>query len=285
MHQAIQILTHILTIYSTNYKTALKTGLYDFTAARDFYREATKAAGIGMHADLMRKYIELQALLLTVIAPHWSEHIWLEVLKKPSSIQHELYPVVPATDPALTAARDYVRNTSSSITSAEGAQIKRLAKGKQSNYDPKKDKKLTIYCALKYPAWQEKYIDLVRESFDGMALDMKAVSKKIDKAESKKAMPFVQTLKKSLDTGVEPSTVFERKLAFDEVEVLREMVPGLRQTLQKCVKVEVVRVTEGSKTGEIVAAIGGDAGGQREELSPASDGAIPGQPTFFFENV
>lgn len=239
-----------------------------------------------MHADLVRRYIELQALMLAVIAPHWSEHIWLEVLRKPTSIQHELFPSVPTTDPALTAAREYVRNTSSSITSAEGAQIKRLAKGKQSNYDPKSDKKLSIYAALKYPAWQEKYIDLVREAFDGVTLDMKAVSKKVDKAESKKAMPFVQTLKKSLETGVSANTVFERKLAYDEVEVLRAMVPGLRQTLQKCVKVEVVRVDEGSKTGEIVAAIGGaEVGEKREDLPPAADGAVPGQPTFFFENV
>jgi leucyl-tRNA synthetase len=64
------------------YKLALKVAFYDFTSARDFYREATTAAGIIMHRDLVLQYIELQALLLTVIAPHWSEYIWLEVLGK-----------------------------------------------------------------------------------------------------------------------------------------------------------------------------------------------------------
>jgi leucyl-tRNA synthetase len=64
------------------YKAALKSSLYDFTSARDFYREATTAAGIGMHDALVMKYIELQALVLTPIAPHWSEHVWLEILKK-----------------------------------------------------------------------------------------------------------------------------------------------------------------------------------------------------------
>ena len=72
----------------TNYKLALKSAFYDFTAARDFYREASIAAGIKMHKDLVFLYIELQALLLTVIAPHWSEYIWLEVLDKPSTIQN-----------------------------------------------------------------------------------------------------------------------------------------------------------------------------------------------------
>ena len=66
----------------TMFKAALKSGYYDFMAARDFYREATKAAGQGMHQDLVQKFIEVQALLITPIAPHFSEYIWLEVLKK-----------------------------------------------------------------------------------------------------------------------------------------------------------------------------------------------------------
>lgn len=243
-----------------------------------------------MHADLVKRYVELQALMLTVIAPHWSEHIWLEVLKKESTIQNALFPSVPSTDAALTAAREYVRTTSSNILSAEGAQIKRLAKGKQSNYDPKADKKLSIYAALKYPAWQEKYIDVVRNEFDAMnlTLDMKAVSKQIEKADTKRAMPFVQTLKKSLESGMEPKTVFERKLPFDEISVLKEMVPGLRQTLQKCVVVEVISVDEGGKTGELVSSIGDKSeaeGSKKQDLPPAAEGAVPGQPTFFFENV
>jgi leucyl-tRNA synthetase len=70
----------------TMYKLALKSALYDFMGARDFYREVTTAAGIGMHRDLVLKYIELQALLLMPIAPHWAEYIWLEVLNKVSHL-------------------------------------------------------------------------------------------------------------------------------------------------------------------------------------------------------
>lgn len=35
-----------------------------------------------MHRDTILRYIELQALMLAPITPHWAEHIWLEVLKK-----------------------------------------------------------------------------------------------------------------------------------------------------------------------------------------------------------
>ena len=270
----------------TNYKAAIKTGLYDFISARDFYREATKAAGIGMHHDLVKYYIELQALLVTVVAPHWAEHIWLEVLKKPDSVQNARFPTVPDQKPHLTAARDYVRSTSSNITSAEGAQLKKMQKGKQVSYDPKQDKKLSIFCALSYPAWQDGIIDIVRKNFSNMKLDVGAISKSIPKAESKKAMPFVQGLKKSLETGIDPSTVFERKLGFDEVSVLKEMVPGLQQTIQKCTTVEVIAVEEEGKKGK---AVGGTqdvkVGEEKTDLSQVAENAVPGQPTFFFENV
>jgi len=191
------------------YKAALKSGFYDFTSARDFYREATKSAGVGMHHDLVKRYIGLQALMLTPITPHWAEHMWLDVLKHTTSVQHEKFPVVPACVPALTAAREYVRVTASNITSAEGAQQKKIAKGKAARYDPKAPKKLTVYAAQAFPAWQDRCVDLVREAFDGVSLDVKAVSQRLEKSEVKKAMPFVNGLKRRLEGGEQSGCVSE----------------------------------------------------------------------------
>lgn len=35
-----------------------------------------------MHRDVVLRYIELQALMLSPIAPHWAEYIWREILNK-----------------------------------------------------------------------------------------------------------------------------------------------------------------------------------------------------------
>jgi len=238
------------------YKAALKSGLYDFTSARDFYREATRSAGIGMHADLSRQYIKLQALLLCPLAPHWSEYMWLDVLGEATSIQHALFPNVSPPSHALTAARDYVRSTTSNITSAEGQQVKKLAKGKAASFDPKKNKRLTIFLARRFPAWQDKCVELMRQNMEGLVVDVKAVSQKLDKSETKRAMPFVNTLKRRLEMGEDKEVVFERKLAFEEEDVLREMCIGLKQTVLRCTCVEVVAVEEGSKSGKVVAGAG-----------------------------
>lgn len=270
---------------SCMYKAALKTGFYDFTSARDFYREATKAAGTGMHQDLVKQYIKLQALLLTPIAPHWSEYMWRDVLHESTSIQNALYPTVPEPQVSLTIAREYVRQTSSNITSAEGAQQKKLAKGKAVTFDPKKEKKLTVFAAKNYPAWQDQCIELVREAFNGLTVDVKQVSQKLDKSQAKKAMSFVQVLKKRLEGGESKETVFERNLGFDELDVLREMVAGLKQSLQKCTSVEIVSVAEGGKTGTVVAGTDSKEGAEVNDLPQAAELAVPGAPTFHFENV
>ncbi|KAH8677848.1 hypothetical protein BX600DRAFT_376622 [Xylariales sp. PMI_506] len=270
---------------ATDFKLALKAGLYDLVNARDFYREACNAAGIKMHKDIALRYIELQALLITVFAPHWSEYIWLEVLKKSETIQNALFPTLLPVDASLSAAREYVRNTASNINSAESAQQKKKAKGKEISFDPKKPKKLTVYMTDRFPAWQEKYIDLVRGAWDVSSKsfkDEKAINGQIAKmGEMKKAMPFVQNLKRRLQQGEPADQVLERKLAFDEASILREMVPGLKKTAGLKV-IEIVQVEEGGKKGSIV---GGDGEGEREGLPPQAESAVPGSPTFSFENV
>lgn len=160
-------------------------------------------------------------------------------------------------------------------------QLKRLAKGKQSSYDPKADKKLTIFVAKSFPSWQQKYIDLVAEKFDGMTLDMKAVTKSIDKSDMKKAMPFVQNLKKRLEGGEKKGKVLNRELEFDEVQILKEMVPGLKATVIKLKQVDIVLVEEGKETGLKI------LDGKEEEvgnLPGISTAAEPGSPSFEFSN-
>ena len=250
-----------------------------------------------MHHKLVERYIELQALLLTPIAPHWADYIWQEVLKhvrhlhasnanhtptnvpQPTTIQTALWPAVPLPSASLSAAREYVRATSSAITSAEASQLKKQAKGKTTSFDPKRAKKLTIFAASSYPAWQDRYIDLVREAFENTQLstDKELVGRVAKMGETKKAMPFVQGLKKRLVQGGEkPETVFERKLAFSEEDTLAEMVPGLQRTTG-CRAVEVV----------VIGADGvGTSQGKRVETLPQSaEQAVPGTPSFYFENV
>jgi leucyl-tRNA synthetase len=97
-------------------------------------------------------------------------------------------------------------------------------------------------------------------------------------------MPFINGLKRRLDNGEAKEVVLNRELAFDELSTLRSMIPGLKQTIQKCVEVEIVTVKEGGKEGTVIKEDGSN-GEVRSELPPAAASAEPGSPSFAFENV
>lgn len=237
-----------------------------------------------MNKGLVLKYIRLQALSLTPIAPHWTEYIWLEVLGESETVQLARWPQVPEANPSLSAARAYVLTTQSNITSAESAQVKKLAKGKQLNFDPKKPKRLTIFVTKEFPKWQMECIKLVKETWDPVAktqtLSDKELSGRVAKlGKIKDAMPFVQRLKKRLRDGEPASVVLERRLAFDETSTVTSMVAGLKRAAG-LVDVDVLVVAEGSKTGVDLL-----HGGEVDIKSPIAELAVPGQPSFLFENM
>lgn len=54
------------------YREALKVGFYELQTARDFYREVSDT----LNGDLLMRFIEVQALLLSPFCPHYTENIW-----------------------------------------------------------------------------------------------------------------------------------------------------------------------------------------------------------------
>ncbi|KAI1107739.1 leucyl-tRNA synthetase, cytoplasmic [Jackrogersella minutella] len=268
----------------TNYKMALKSCFYDLINAKDIYRATCAAAGITLNKDLVFKYIRLQALSLTPIAPHWSEYIWLEILHETKTVQLARWPEVPEADASLSAARAYVLATQSNITSAESAQVKKLAKGKQISFDPKKPKRLTIFITKEFPKWQDGCIELVKETWDPATKTQSCTDKELSGriakiGKVKEAMPFVQRLKKRLRDGEPATSVFERKLDFDESKTVTAMVAGLKRATGLA-DVQVLLVTEGSKTGTDLL-----HGGEVDIKSSFAELAVPGQPSFLFENI
>jgi leucyl-tRNA synthetase len=140
--------------------------------------------------------------------------------------------------------------------------------------------------AKKFPAWQDPIVELVRANFDELkiSVDFKSVTSKIDKKEMKRAMPFAQGLTKRLQSGEKPDQVFERQLSFDEVETLKEMIQHHTIPIPKLSEVVLVSVDEGGKTGTVVFP-DGQKGDQKEGLPPQAESALPGQPSFAFENI
>jgi len=191
---------------STNYKDALKFGFYDFQSIRDWYREVT--ADVGMHADLVLYWIRSAALLVTPIAPHFTEHIWSAILLEPKSIQLALWPTPSkSVDPTIIEAGQYMRGTVKTIRDAEASLLKAMAKAKskknapsETMFDPKKPKAVRVYVATNFPEWQDLSVQAVQAAYskeDDKVDDAKVKELLVQNGliKDKRAMPFIQTFK------------------------------------------------------------------------------------------
>lgn len=59
--------------------------LHDLQAARDLYRTASEELGIPMKKHLIHRFLEVQALVMSPITPHFSDYVWRKLLKKVKS--------------------------------------------------------------------------------------------------------------------------------------------------------------------------------------------------------
>lgn len=263
----------------TNYKGALKFGLFDYQTARDYYRESSEK----MHRDLVLKYIKTQCLLLQPIAPHFAEYIHREVLGNKGSAQDAKFPraEVPV-DLSISESLEYIRYLTRSIRETEGSLLKKK-KGKTSEIDASKPVKLTIFVSESFPEWQNNYIELVRELFENQSLnDNKIIKEKVGK-DMKRAMPFISNLKQRLSKE-SPEIVFNRELNFNEIETIKNAIENLqRATSQvKVEQVQLVSFQNGSKVGKDILT--------QEEVEinvggKIIDGAVPGQPGILMLNI
>lgn len=268
----------------TYYKAALKTGLFDYQYARDFYREISLSTGAGLHRDLVFKYIQTQVLLLSPVAPHFSDFVYREILGKKESIHDAKWPIPEAAvSNELTAALAYTRSLQRTIREAEGLALKKK-KGGKVDVEKEKDCLIQIFVCASFPEWQQKYVNLAKKLLEeGKLDDMKIVKEQIDGKDMKRAMPFINELKKQLTTE-KAEEVFNRELLFDEIDVVNQALESIKKapTSINVTDVQIIAFNNGSTSGK-------DVKTEKEVDIPPKvksiENAVPGQPAVLIKNI
>lgn len=216
------------------FKEALKTGFFEFQAAKDKYREL---AIEGMHRDLVFRFIEVQTLLLAPFCPHLCEHIWT-LLGKPDSIMTASWPLAGPVDESLIRSSQYLMEVAHDLR----LRLKNYmmpAKGKKTDKQPpEKPSHCTIYVAKNYPSWQHITLSVLRNHFEnnsGKLPDNKVIAGELGslpelKKYMKKVMPFVAMIKENLEKM--GPRVLDLQLEFDEQAVLMENIVYLTNSLE-----------------------------------------------------
>ncbi|XP_020662128.3 leucine--tRNA ligase, cytoplasmic [Pogona vitticeps] len=216
------------------FKEALKTGFFEFQAAKDKYREL---AIEGMHRDLVLQFIESQTLLLAPICPHVCEYIWT-LLGKPHSIMKASWPVPGPVDEVLLRSSQYLTEVAHDLR-LRLRNYRAPGKGKKGSKEvPQKPSHCTIYVAKSYPPWQHTTLSVLRKHYQangGDLPDNKIIASELSslaelKKYMKRVMPFVAMIKENLEK--KGSRVLDLELEFDEQAVLRENIVYLTNSLE-----------------------------------------------------
>ncbi|KAM7320226.1 hypothetical protein ACRRTK_020669 [Alexandromys fortis] len=216
------------------FKEALKTGFFEFQAAKDKYREL---ATEGMHRELVFRFIEVQTILLAPVCPHLCEHVWT-LLGKPDSIMNASWPVAGPVDESLIRSSQYLMEVAHDLR----LRLKNYmmpAKGKKTDKQPpQRPSHCTIYVAKNYPLWQHVTLSVLRSHFEangGKLPDNKVIACELGnlpelKKYMKKVMPFVAMIKENMEK--KGPRVLDLQLEFDEQAVLMENITYLTNSLE-----------------------------------------------------
>lgn len=250
----------------TNFREGLKTGFFDLQNARDRYRAAVPL----MNRALIKRFVAVQAALLYPIAPHFSEHVWRNLLKRTDPI---IFPVPSAPiDESLISASQYLQSVSHTLR----LKLQHESKPKKGSAPTGVVKKANIFVATAYPPWQEDAISVLRANYDIITrkfssddVIVSGLKPLMRDRPNKKMIPFVMELKARV--LLEGPSVFERSLKFDEASVLEANIEALTRALGiSCISVLPVDPASTSETYD-------DA-----SVEVVRKSCIPGEPSVLF---
>ncbi|KAM8835839.1 leucine--tRNA ligase, cytoplasmic [Synchiropus picturatus] len=230
------------------YKEALKTGFFEFQAAKDKYREL---AIEGMHRDLVFQFIERQTLLLAPICPHLCEYTW-GLLGKTHSLMKATWPAAGPVDEILMRSSQYLMETAHDLRLRLKAYMNPPKNKKGDSKPPAKPSHCTIYVAKSYPPWQHSALSLLGKHYksnNGVLPDNKVIAGELGalpelKKYMKRVMPFVAMIKENLEKN--GPRVLDLELEFDERAVLMENLVYLTNSLE-LEQIDVLFASEGDE--------------------------------------
>lgn len=196
-----------------HFREALVFCFYELRSARDAYR--LRIGNENMNKALIERFIEVQALMMTPIAPHWSEQIW-KLLNRDGFIVHALFPSPGEIDSLLMKQDAYFTKLRDDFSKTVNSTKKR-----------KEVEAGIIYVATDYPEWHSKTVNILEQLYNegnGSIDSKKALGKlKADsqiKKHMKLAVPLVKKIADLVET--EGKSALDLKPPFNEKAFLEE---------------------------------------------------------------
>lgn len=238
------------------FREALRCAFFEYQDLRGKYKELCGNAGL--HGELIKKFIETQAIILSPICAHVAQKIW-ELLGNKGCIANARWPQVGVIDDDLHKSYIYLTDTIHDFRVKLRVYLTpaKAKKGQSGPAEVPVANKAVIYVAKNFPPWQATICQVLHDLYiehGGQDLDNRVIAGKLAKCDSlkkymKKAMPFAEARKQIiLKLGEE---AFNLTLPFDEAAILRDNISYIKSSLNDLEDVEI-RDAESSDDPKII---------------------------------
>lgn len=149
------IITRVDAFYEAmQFRMVLNTAFHELT--NEFSQYKLNCGDTNVHADVVHRYLEVLTLLMMPLAPHFSEHMWQNVLKKEGSVTTQRFPEPTAPlDFSLVVANRIMTDVVKEIR----VQVVKNAKKRAAFPE------VVVYTSKKYAPWQVKALELLEKMY------------------------------------------------------------------------------------------------------------------------
>ncbi|KAN0012546.1 hypothetical protein ACTFIU_007853 [Dictyostelium citrinum] len=217
----------------TNFRDALHLVFFDLQNARDHYKVTTLDQ---MHKDLVLRFIEVQALLVYPIAPHFAQKLFSMLGK--GNILNAGWPKAGPIDYEALKKNNYIQQTIYNFRMKLQVYQKAKLKGKPAGTKAIPDQSVIIV-SKSYPKWQQDVLEYLAtiynedsKSFtkDNNAIAEELLSREEMKPHKKNLMSFVASAIQNVkETGKD---ALQTSLSFDETSTLTDNIDYICKTLE-----------------------------------------------------
>ncbi len=158
------------------FSQAVKCGFEDLRVARKTYRDYHDKCGLKMHRDVVRRFVEVQAILICPVITHWSEYIWCNVLKNKGTVTRAPWPKLSGESTTCLLQDDYlqgvIKSCRAKITKQQKKKKKKKGKkGKASEEEKKQDVPMVIqggslFVQREFPQWRKTLLTWLDARWD-----------------------------------------------------------------------------------------------------------------------